>query len=61
MQSRWKHFKAGCERFSLGERLLLAAFVLSLITVWLVGPRAEKVNGYRWHFPMGHSINYYTK
>jgi len=56
----WQDFKAGWERFSLWERLVLAAIILSLITVWLVGPH-ERDKGYRWHLPMRHTLTYYLK
>jgi hypothetical protein len=46
-----KHFLAGWERFSLWERLLVVLLIFTLITVWLIGPHVDRVEGYRWHLP----------
>lgn len=60
MQSQWQHFKAGYERFSLAERLLLIVLALVLITVWLVKPPDPPP--YKWHRPLHqHALNYYMK
>jgi hypothetical protein len=61
VKTRWQHFRAGWERFSLLERLLLAVLFLTLLTVWFVGPHVDRVEGYRWHLPLRHTLNYYTK
>lgn len=60
MKTLKEHFKAGCERFSLWERLVLAAFILALATVWLVKPTEKPA--YKWHLPPHrHALNYYMK
>ena len=59
MKLTLEHFKADWERFSLTERLLLAALLLTLIIVWFVGPTEQPV---KWKLPLRrHTLNYYMQ